>query len=1411
MTRPRKEQLQDLTTVHTPTAPYLTTSIINTGATVGTIISAPVGITNLIGGLDTSTSAEVIGTTIRPFGPLVLGDSLVINVDGVPFTINFAGTEDTIYTLSDKINTDVGFDIAFPIFDGELGSDGPKPVGRLRLRSPTIGISSSIQIVSGTLAKLGLVAGLTTGISAPVRGIITNGGYTSLKFANDRNFTSNIGEPLFIKLFHQSSTGNYLFKVLTSGFNLAKIASVSADYSSLVGESFFITVDSFLLATVTFTIEITQLAVVNTINNAFYTANPSVSDYAIVDGTGLSPFSFGGVNDLVIEVNGAGPTTISLTGDVSIADVVASINASFTDLAFDNGGKLKLTTGPLYSALTGVESFIKIVNTTTPDVLKQLGLAVGIYKPLTIAKRSTSFGSILSNEIKFIGNSSVLIVPNTPDCLKKLGFRPAGDSILSGSASEKEYAFGPDDINLLPVSPPAFLSVELVIPEVVEFHEIPINNNIITSKFEDSETSGVSVSTGLVDAGKTLLLNQFGQIDDSFLRNALNVNNDLLKKITRVISSTDVRLVTRGIETGGTLGNTQATSNEMSFDVDPGGDFVPPATAKWIWRINRETVPFTTLQLVERDTTVLNPPANHARLELTTTNAAFSNNFDAVRFIDDNLVTSLADSGGVIKLSQGTEGAKFLRIAERGPASATPPQAVSIFKSLNARYTITVGDGVNTFGDFNGANGIRLAIDFIQNVANFPPSTGVKIQVKRGTYIVTGAADQINISSGYYIEIEGMNRNNTVIVNKSGIFNFPAILVNTFGAALSVKNILFTNDTIEAVGIIATSASLELKNCHFGNQSIYHVNGASVIGLLASVNTPVFSAKNCSFAVVTTTQSPLVIVCNDGNQHYGYVFEDCGIDISTNDTPACQISGLGIVLPTAISGVYFNRCNIKLGSTTNNAGNLNGNCGALYIDSIFSGNFLLTITDVTWTDCRVRANALGTGNVSLLLYLKVSSSPVLNVTVSNITIRGGSWTCPAVDTLFTPFYIGNFNFNVVAGIGTVTIEDVLFGFTDAKDSPTGTSISHGNPPVELAVPLGAFFWAAYYVHAQTIKMHNVQFIGHTRQADSGDLYIYKPVRIDTKNVLFRNYATGIGNSGASFISAYRVRIEGSTTSSGGASPTDGASYLGSEGEVNSLILEGQSGVGNWVTDVANGGGIITVVPNGRLWLEKCAIHGFGNGVSTYQGISIPSALSGDNPRTLFGLTISNCSIYQCNVGIAYRHLGVAGEPAVKALRITNCNIQENSLPGIFISGAPAPAPAPAPLNDVIITNNIVRLNGTTGFPGIVYSPGLWIGGGSAVVMCNNECSDNNIAAINSQIFISGPLNSSSTGTFYGNVCTFGGILSNIQVTYAGPPSPVYLRGLETGYTIALPPITRDDSLMINGAAMMHNVADLIIP
>jgi hypothetical protein len=159
--------------------------------------------------------------------------------------------------------------------------------------------------------------------------------------------------------------------------------------------------------------------------------------------------------------------------------------------------------------------------------------------------------------------------------------------------------------------------------------------------------------------------------------------------------------------------------------------------------------------------------------------------------------------------------------------NVTVNQSGSIVRSLNGRFSATVGDGTTTFGDFNGSLGISALLA----AATAAGMNSVFIHLKEGSFPTLGA----DFSAFDEVIIEGEGATSTFISN--GHASNPSLTVNR----LALRNLSMDRSSTATVAVVADSVFAE--NVRFTN-----------LGVSTSASSETASIfENCRFIAPSAT------------------------------------------------------------------------------------------------------------------------------------------------------------------------------------------------------------------------------------------------------------------------------------------------------------------------------------------------------------------------------------------------------------------------------------------------------------------------------------------------------------------------------------------------------------------------------
>jgi len=600
-------------------------------------------------------------------------------------------------------------------------------------------------------------------------------------------------------------------------------------------------------------------------------------------------------------------------------------------------------------------------------------------------------------------------------------------------------------------------------------------------------------------------------------------------------------------------------------------------------------------------------------------------------------------------------------------------------------YEVTVGDGVNSFGDFDGANAIRKAIDFIQAVFPTVAGTAIRINVKAGQYAVTGASDQIAVSSGS-LTLVGTGLTGASITNSSTL---PAIKVSN--GLLFLEKLFLTNDGVDAnkFGIETLSSLVSLRDVLLTSQNIRLLGGTSLLAERVLVSIGGAQASSC------------VEFHADGPSTGNYVFNDCTFQPSRDRTAFLfgRYSAAGANNNT-LAGISFNRCLIALRGGTVVLSSLN-NAGVMAIDfTNVASSASLFIRDISFNDCQVLANTEGQNN-STLMFFKNSFSPGIEVAWDSITIKGGRWVVnPNVDSQNPPFYIGPRTFadgTTAQKLGRVTVRDVAVGWDTpdidltAPGGPFPNVYATTMPAGVTALPLAQ--WAAFVINAKTILIDNVQLVHPSGKSNCGDFIFFTNLGVTSPAFHEPSYGITIRGLSTLFDPAFGPGT-GTTPQSRVSFGDDFVSFL--------HRIEKVEWHGGFIEAVVATKGVITAGVGlgaglvGQIDFVDCTAESF-NLVVVQHGFNVLSGITG-------AIYYKGCEGFaNSGSGFFYQHDGLVGDLPVSLLSYDHCRASLNAVDGITVLGAPPPAVNPV-LIKFIANENIVEANTRHG---ILYTPGTW--------------------------------------------------------------------------------------------------------
>lgn len=1439
-------------------------------------------ITDTPGGVAEDIPASVTGATTEgsaPFDTLTAGDAFTLTVNGGSADqVNFAIGDNFAGRVVGLINTAVGSTVAF------------NERGQVRITSTILGSTSSLlfeDTTPGTLAKLGITAGTFNGAGVdsnseqlfPIRGVVTRttdslGGIVPLNWEDGRQLLTDnsslipvlrdAGSAITLAVPEvnggQPIRGRITFDGV-SNYTIKYFAKIPPNAEVITGNSDFLLLDAFdtidisisgsPAITVAFTgAETTAAAVADRINLVWAIQQNTVTTTgeAFIFGSISQPYTIIAGDSLIINSDIGGTETVTFAGPaVTAADVAVVINAQTTGITASASTDPAGTVVQIVSDNSdGRTSSIEIA---TGEAVNKLGFSIGKTRGFVIADLFGTESVRIFDPVR--GKESTVVISNPgPSTLARLGI---STGTTNGSETATDVPVGlPTVVNNNGVTFPEIDFLALI-PESVEFGEADPKEDDIQSDFEDSvagknitqsrvsvgfsDTSSINPNIlaaldtkGIKDAGKSAILDAFGEIPFPYLNKAIAHSNKFFKRFLRTsdYDNADIQTVVASrVETPGTQGNTLSKSASFTIDIDPDSSQAP----------RDFDVEFGGSRFFRLRTGGAEPAGFEGNIDLGNTgiDVALGTTLNTLTFYDVNVLAA-GGPDNFVPFSSPTN--QTVRIGE----IQTP--GTPLLDTVNARFTVTCGDGLISFGDFNGVNAIQQAVSSI--IAGGGPSS-FTIQVKSGTYTVD--AGTANITGTIDPSDSGSVVSSTFIFEGTG----PDVeILTTSGArtfevgnnAFILRNVRINTTAVPWSTAIATlsGASLILDTVIFDGSGIRVLDGQNVL------------ATNCIWNLADATANIPCIELQFGDGfttgHERFVFKNCRF-ISGDNQPVLIVRASGSAVPiTTVDNILFDTCQIFLGSTTVDAnGNLAGNCGVIDIDPNGANAFDTTtptgviVEHIEWRRCNVDANS-SVGPNNILIHLLPSANGANDnpggtfgpfvigtdpaIRINNVTIDGGDWLYPSVDTIINPFTIGgvgqnNFGSANFGNQGTLAIRNCKIGCnTTAAASTQGTATedtgswftTQGTARDGAQAANG---WGMIAVSANSLEIENLKIANPSQLSDSGELFVKAATNVKIDNVRMSNYR--LGGSGTAPGSRARFRFG------------EGVASLAPQNVVvRKLICQGiPASAGDWT--FGPGASIVVYeASNAMCTFEDCEISGFrapGPAPSAANGFATTDAgigglygtggglIAGESQANTTNLHLNRFKIRDVTNGIL-NFATIAFGGSLGKIEIRECEISDCLCCGLSFN-------TELPFQLLNMTGNNISLNDTasSGFPGVSITCDDW--DLSTVMFMNNKVFDNNTGATTIQVqFINEfagtgqPIN----GICMGNSCrssSVSNITGRIRAEFRGTgatalPSPsgytsavtsVHLRGIHTSHDTSV-----NSWLFTNSSSMAENDAIL---
>lgn len=851
-----------LSTNPTPGATFTTisgatyTSLINSSATqqVGGCES-PTQATLVANALDpyalsagNSFSISVDGNT-PVLVSVLAGDIIIIN----------GGSKTTGHRLASRINTVLTAVNPLWVAVASRTNDG-----FLKLVSPTSGSSSSISITgnAGILQTLGFGNGVTTAASAfgsdISRGIITKsndllGGFV-FPCANDNSPVLSVSDDLYTLSLSpgEINVGNapaYVSKTPSGSPVYGKISNTAintltinwyskcdgsepirssfSDFTNagLVGQILNVSVvDQFsgsgVFFSTTFSGPIINVSdVANQINASYQIATGG--QFGVAVSSLREPYFLDGT--LRYKINGVSVNSAFSTGNYFASDVVLTLNNDIT-AALAAGAAFQLLQGFYITsnlAGGGENSTVEILSTSDSSVLRALGLSVGKFRGWNVCR---VVGAEI--EISIPSPNAAYFITGSAIPLLGLSTYPYPPVIRT-----KEVAVGfPSTGNSTAFTIPTTGAYSILFPELMEAGDIPDNIDTL-DKLSTISTPNIGqfpnvlVQNNAVRFGNSARYGRDGNIQSDSLPfsipqikigNFVFNNSTFAPSISFPYTVSSYDLFSQGVSSG------QPSFRQYIIDDSGYFNFKPSYTVS----INLEKTPnpdqfnsdingepSSLFNLSENSFTVVIRNSGEANpYDLSTSEIDFSIQPSSFPGADRNLALGKDSvlyfenyAGKISDVNiESAVTAKFIPISDLNNNALKAHDQIldssTLFQHVNARIEVTVGDGVDTFGDLNGPNALDDVITLLNTDASLRPAV---IYLKKGTYI------PVNTLS--------FTRSVTIIGNDEVSIAAPTGGGDTLSFTGALKNIRIENLNILSntnFSSVVSECSIEIYNCN---------------------------------------------------------------------------------------------------------------------------------------------------------------------------------------------------------------------------------------------------------------------------------------------------------------------------------------------------------------------------------------------------------------------------------------------------------------------------------------------------------------------------------------------------------------------------------------------------------------------
>jgi len=602
-----------------------------------------------------------------------------------------------------------------------------------------------------------------------------------------------------------------------------------------------------------------------------------------------------------------------------------------------------------------------------------------------------------------------------------------------------------------------------------------------------------------------------------------------------------------------------------------------------------------------------------------------------------------------------------------------------LLRLLNSQEKIVLGDGMFTFGHFNGATALQDALDWLVAEGTF--RTSWHIYLKAGIYTLASA---VTVPVGVSLILEGPASPTGLT---SAIVTCEDSITLSDGCGFTAVYVSFYNDPANSTHCVVGSSNnrVNLTGCKFDN--------APVKLTIPSL----FTAENCWLQGQGAGNPDYLVHFDldpdgsDADVLEAYKFNNCffyGTAVGVAAVGAVVPAGVGAGLTVTLKGIEFYGCTYIQAAASASAlvGGNRAHYGFAHVSPGTSG-CAVTIGKYKFVDCDVIVGAPGAGNGTALFFFRGLWSGPSTVSVGEMHIVRSKFVADYGAWPVSPVYLGN---------GTKATDDSLTGYVNelyisdsefsySYDTPAGAVVhsTGGAPETFYASPYGAEEWFSCVFCAENIHIRDTLFNNWLYRGGVGVVWVrsnglyWSGSTVKMNRLSWRDSGTYDGPHNL-------VRVDAKSDTSG-LTPERRRIVIG-------LSLVGYESFSHWVdnpaadADVACQIGTLGLVPGGDLVVENCSVSGFSE-VGTYPCICNRVAKTPVSSTENNGLTVRGCRVKYGNdssIGFSAGSAAATSSLSMNGLSVVNCEFSDMGI-GISISST-----LWTTMNDLVVTGNTTR-------------------------------------------------------------------------------------------------------------------------